>query len=155
MNKRHLIGLGACVGILALAGCAKDEATTGASTAATANGDGDGDTDAETGDTGSMTSAGDGDGDPGDGDPDTTGATTSPFVPEVEMGAESTCDPWLQDCPEGEKCAAYNAGSDTWNANKCVMLKGSAQTGDPCTYDGADFGTDDCDVGYMCYYTNM
>jgi hypothetical protein len=76
------------------------------------------------------------------------------FVPTIEMGAESTCDPWLQDCPDGEKCAAYNAGSDTWNANKCVMLKGTAQTGDPCTYDGADFGTDDCDVGYMCYYTN-
>jgi hypothetical protein len=153
MNKRHLIGVGACVGILALAACAKDEQTeTGASTAATANGDGDGDTDPETGETGSK-DTGDGDGDAGDGDGEPT--TTGSFVPEVEMGAESTCDPWLQDCPEGEKCAAYNAGSDTWNANKCVMVKGTAQTGDPCIYDGADFGTDDCDVGYMCYYTNM
>lgn len=152
MKKRHLIGLGACVGILALAGCAKEEvADSGPATVGSA-GDGDGDGDpADTGETGGKDS---GNGD-GDGDGDTGPSTTMGFVPQVEMGAESTCDPWLQDCPEGEKCAAYNAGSDTWNANKCVMLKGTAQTGDPCTYDGADFGTDDCDVGYMCYYTNM
>jgi hypothetical protein len=147
MNTRHLIGMAACVGILALAGCPKDEQMmdTGPSTAGSA-GDGDGDTD--TGETsGGKDSGGDGD---GDGDP----GTTSAFVPMIEMGAESTCDPWLQDCPEGEKCAAYSAGGDTWDANKCVMVTGTAQTGDPCTYNGADFGTDDCDVGYMCYYTN-
>jgi hypothetical protein len=149
MMKRHLIGVGACVGILALTACGKDEqpTDTGPSTVAEASGDGDGgsETSAETG---GKDSGGDGDGDTGP-------STTMGFVPEVEMGADSTCDPWLQDCPEGEKCAAYNAGSDTWNANKCVMVKGTGQTGEPCTYDGADFGTDDCDVGYMCYYTNM
>lgn len=152
MNKRHLIGLGACVGVLALAACAKEELMADSGPSSASVGDGDGDP-GETGETGGGGKDSGGEGD-GDGDPGSTGPTTMGFVPEVEMGAESTCDPWLQDCPEGEKCAAYNAGSDTWNANKCVALKGSAQTGDPCTYDGADFGTDDCDVGYMCYYTN-
>jgi hypothetical protein len=151
MNKRHLIGLGACVGILALVACQKDEQMTesGPSTAASASaGDGDGDGDpGETGETGGKES-----GDPGDGDPD-TGATTSPFVPTIEMGAANTCDPWLQDCPEGEKCAAWAMG-DTWDSSKCVPSMGTGKTGDPCTYDGAALGTDDCDVGYMCYYTN-
>jgi hypothetical protein len=150
MMKRHLCCVGACVGILALTACGKEEqpADTGPSTAESANGDGDGDAETST-ETGGKDSGGDGDGD------DTGPSTTMGFVPEVEMGAESTCDPWLQDCPEGEKCAAYSSAGDTWDANKCVMLTGTAQTGDPCTYGGADFGTDDCDVGYMCYYTNM
>jgi hypothetical protein len=153
MNKRHLIGVGACVGFLALAACAKDElADSGPSTAASAEGDGDGDAETDDETSGGKDSGGDGD---GDGDAE-SGVTSVGFVPEGgDLPGASSCDPWLQDCPEGEKCAAYNAGSDTWNANKCVAVTGTAQTGDPCTYDGADFGTDDCDVGYMCYYTDM
>ena len=32
-------------------------------------------------------------------------------------GASNQCDVWLQDCPEGEKCAAYaDDGSEHWNS---------------------------------------
>ena len=94
------------------------------------------DTTTETGETGSTT--------------DTTGETG--FIISVDIPAENACDPWAQDCPEGEKCAAWAMG-DTWDSNKCVPLKGDGVTGDDCVYDGAALGTDDCDVGYMCYYT--
>ncbi|PRQ09830.1 ribulose phosphate epimerase [Enhygromyxa salina] len=150
MSKRHFttfLSVGLCSALI-FAACTKDEQTntTAANTGPSSSGDGDGDGGSETGDSGKD--SGDGDGDPG--------STTNPgFVPtEGDIPGANTCDPWAQDCPEGEKCAAYNAGSDTWNANKCVPLQGSAQTGDACVYDGATPGTDDCDVGYMCYYTN-
>jgi hypothetical protein len=150
MNQLHItriLGVGACVGLLAVAACSKNEdpADTGAMTQAES---GDGDGDAETGgETGGGKEGGDGD---GDGD----GTTTMGFVPDTDIPGANTCDPWAQDCPEGEKCAAYNSAGDTWDANKCVPLMGTAQTGDPCTYNGSVEGTDDCDVGYMCYYTN-
>jgi hypothetical protein len=122
----------------------------------TGDGDGDGDGDG-TGDgdgdgDGDGTGDGDGDGDgAGDGDGDGDGAT---FVPSDDTGAVSTCDPFLQDCPDGEKCAAYQSVGDTWDANKCVELKGQLEVGEVCQYDGAVAGTDDCGVGIMCYQTN-
>ncbi|PRP91458.1 hypothetical protein ENSA5_55750 [Enhygromyxa salina] len=127
-----------------ISACGKDEqpSDTGASTAV--SGDGDGDS-GETGETGGGKDT---------GTPDTGDDETGGFVPNTDIPGANTCDPWAQDCPEDEKCAAYNAGSDTWNANKCVPLLGSGQTGDACTYNGASEGTDDCDVGFMCYYTN-
>ena len=133
------------VGLMTLSACSKDDDNNG-STTSTTIGTGDGDGDAET----STTT------DPGDGDGDattTTTTTTAGFVPE-DVAAQNTCDPWAQDCPEGEKCAAWNSGSGTWDANKCVPLTGTGQEGDDCTYDGAALGTDTCDVGFMCYYTD-
>jgi hypothetical protein len=142
-NVPHLIGV--CIGALVLTGCPKDE-TTGQATATAAGGtDGDG-LDAGTSSTSSSASD--------DGMGMTSDGTTMDFIPKSDVMGGS-CDPWSQDCPSGEKCAAYNAGSNTWNANKCVIVMGTGKTGDPGMYDGAELGTDDCDVGYMCYYTNM
>lgn len=125
-------------GVVALAACSKDEQPKGDDNAEETTGDGDGD-----GDT-TKADSGDGDGDP---------TTTQGFVPDDDLTGANTCDPWAQDCPEDEKCAAW-AMSDTWDSNKCVPILGTGQTGDECTYNGAAQGTDSCDVGYMCYYTN-
>lgn len=76
------------------------------------------------------------------------------FVPGDVAGGDAACDVWAQDCPEDEKCVAWSSMEDTWDANKCVSLLGTGRTGDECSYDGAALGTDTCDVGYMCYYTN-
>ena len=141
MNARitNFLSLSICAIALSATGCAKEDqpADTATTTTTTTGETTDGPDETETSDSGKETSAG-----------------TSAFVPDDDIAVESDCDPWAQDCPEGEKCAAYSAGGDTWDANKCVMVNGSGQTGDPCTYDGALAGTDDCDVGFMCYYTN-
>jgi hypothetical protein len=136
------LSVGLCVGALALTGCNKgsEDTTTGNDENADAD-----DTDTG-GETTVMEQPGDGDGD-GDGDMTT-------FVPDEDILGAADCDPWAQDCPEGEKCAAVNAGGDTWNSNKCVPINGTGTLGDECTYDGATLGTDDCDLGFICYYTN-
>ena len=146
MSKLHMTTI-LTASALTLAACAKDAQpvdTTTTGMNSTEEGDGDGDGDA-------STSKADAESE-GDGDGDDTTTTTAGFVPNDVTGTPS-CDPWLQDCPEDEKCAAWAMG-DTWDANKCVPLLGDGQTGDECTYDGAVQGTDTCDVGYMCYYTN-
>ncbi len=145
MSKLHLTALFS-VGAFVLSACGgKDE---------------ENDTNADTNTTmPDDETTGDGDGDPtttGDGDPTTTGDGDGDgvFVMETDLPGASTCDPWAQDCPEGEKCAAWNSGSGTWDANKCVPVLGDGQTGDECEYYGAAEGTDTCDVGFFCYYTN-
>jgi hypothetical protein len=80
--------------------------------------------------------------------------TTGSFVPDMPEVTESQCDPWAQDCPEGEKCVAYESAGNSWDANKCVPVMGEGVEGDECTYDGAVAGTDSCAVGHMCYYAN-
>jgi hypothetical protein len=72
-------------------------------------------------------------------------------VPPNDAGGISTCDPFLQDCPDGEKCVAYQSVGDTWDANKCVEVMGNGAQGDPCIYDGAVAATDDCDETTFCF----
>ena len=145
MTMQHLgkfLGIGLCASALVLTGCTKDTQDAG-----TENADNAENQDTDTGTSGAENSDEQMEGN-GDGDGDPTGS----FVPDNDIIDAATCDPWVQDCPEGEKCAAVNQGGDTWNSNKCVELKGMGQTGDECVYDGATLGTDDCDVGYICYY---
>jgi len=63
------------------------------------------------------------------------------------------CDPYVQDCPEGQKCAAYaEGGGSSWNASKCVPVMGDLQPGDPCTaQESGVSGLDDCAKGVMCW----
>lgn len=89
----------------------------------------------------------------GDGDGDTN--TTMGFVPESDMAIASSCDPWAQDCNEGEKCVAYASSGGTWDANKCVPINGSGAPGDPCTYSDAATSTDDCGATSWCWDVNM
>jgi hypothetical protein len=91
------------------------------------SGDGDGDGDGE--------SDGEGDGD-GDGDGD-----------EPEL-----CEPWAQDCPDGQKCVpAAVEEDDVFVINKCVPVLGSGQPGDACSFDGFLEATDDCGADSFCW----
>lgn len=81
-------------------------------------------------------------------DPDTSETNLS-FVPVTEMGG-CECDPFAQDCPEGEKCVPYASTGDAWDANKCVAVTGDQATGEPCTYGGPSEATDDCDATGIC-----
>lgn len=132
------------VGTLALSACPKSDEPSGDDEAGDANAD----TSTDGGDKGSADETGD-----GTMTTDESG-TDGVFVPTSDLGMANTCDPWAQDCPDGEKCAAWSSSGDTWDANKCVPLEGEGITGDECTYNGAATGTDTCDVGFMCYYTN-
>jgi hypothetical protein len=123
-------------GMFALAACSKDATERDPR-----------ETLAETGD-GETTSDEDDDAPP-------TSSSGASFVPDDVVGGNTSCDIWAQDCPEDEKCVAWSSMGDTWDANKCVSLLGTGRTGDECTYGGSALGTDDCDVGYMCYYTNV
>jgi hypothetical protein len=141
MNVNHLkVLLGTislAVGVVASSGCNSDKGTTETTTT---QGDGDGDGEGETTP------------EPETGDGDPSADSNNPFVEDQDIGGAPVCDPWAQDCPEGEKCAAFNSGGDTWDANKCVPVLGDGQAGDQCTYDGSVAGTDSCDLGHMCYY---
>ena len=102
-------------------------------------GDGDGDGDG----------SGDGDGDGGgDGDGDGDGAT---FIPPSDGAIYETCDPFLQDCADGDKCVPYRSVGDTWDSNKCVPVLGLDEVGDECLYHGAVVGTDTCDATSLCW----
>lgn len=62
------------------------------------------------------------------------------------------CDPWQQDCPEGQKCSAYAAaGDDIWSELHCVPIEGDAKPGEPCVAsDDQLSGHDNCELGAMC-----
>jgi hypothetical protein len=84
---------------------------------------------------------------------DTTTLTTAGFYagPESDWGGVSECDPFIQDCPEGEKCVPYASTGGTWDANKCVPITGDGQPGDPCVSGGIVEATDDCDGSGICW----
>jgi hypothetical protein len=76
------------------------------------------------------------------------------FADSADHADDLPCDPWAQDCPEGQKCAPYaNDGGQQWNDYKCVPLDPDpAQPGEPCTALGEPTsGIDDCDVASMCW----
>ena len=80
-------------------------------------------------------------------------ADSNPFIPDDEdiPGTANSCDPFMQDCPDGEKCVPYASSGGTWDANKCVTVTGDGATGDSCVYGGASSGTDDCDEENVCW----
>jgi hypothetical protein len=142
-SARAKLSLLTSLGLFALPACASDTTK--------ANQD-SGEADSETGagtEGGSESAdqgmeAGDGDGD------DSMGSSSSnTFVPEIDGLATNTCDPAVQDCPEGEKCTGYvvEQGSCCVDANKCVPVTGNAQLGDPCV---RTEDNDDCAAGLFC-----
>jgi hypothetical protein len=85
--------------------------------------------------------------DTGDSD---TNETNQPFVAVSEVGG-CECDPFVQDCPEGEKCVPYDAtAGGSWDANKCMAVTGDQATGEPCVCGGLMDATDDCDATGIC-----
>jgi hypothetical protein len=84
----------------------------------------------------------------------TTSASTMDsltFIPESDVMVASECDPFMQDCPEGEKCVPYGSTGGNWDANKCVPVTGSGQPGDTCTWGGIVEATDDCGADSVCW----
>ncbi|PRP96533.1 hypothetical protein ENSA5_36090 [Enhygromyxa salina] len=148
MKTLRLLSLCLIGGALTLQACAKDDqpGTSGAATASNGSGNGDGDGD-ETGDTSGGEDFGEDDAD--------SGTTTMGFVPDDgDVVGVSECDPWTQDCPDGEKCVAYGSTGGNWDANKCVQVLGDGQPGDPCTYNGTVESTDDCGEDTWCWNVN-
>ena len=61
------------------------------------------------------------------------------------------CDPWAQDCVEGEKCVPHSSTDMDWDANRCVLVLGDGEAGDSCISSGAVAPEDDCDEGHVCW----
>ena len=81
----------------------------------------------------------------------TAGDTECEFVCATDMPpAVLECDEWTQDCPEGQKCAAF--GDGVWDSTHCVPVIGDGQPGDPCVAPkGPTAGEDTCAKGVMCW----
>jgi len=76
------------------------------------------------------------------------------FVPDRDFAAlYGECDPFSQDCPEGEKCVPYAPTGSHLGANKCVMIEGDTPPGQPCISDGLGEASDSCDGDSYCWNT--
>ncbi|MDC0667543.1 hypothetical protein [Nannocystis radixulma] len=91
----------------------------------------------------------------GDEPPGTSTATSGVLTTtgDPDDPGDQACDPWLDDCPEGEKCTAYGTEDFGWNNYKCVPIAPQpGQAGDPCTIeDKANSGIDSCDIHLTCW----
>lgn len=90
-------------------------------------------------------------------DPSPAGSITDATAPGTFTldpdGGSGGCDMFTQDCPDGQKCAAWaDDGGATWTANKCVPVVGDGIPGDACTAEGGPVsGFDSCEKGSMCW----
>jgi hypothetical protein len=140
-----LSGLGVIMvaALLGTSACARDplSAETGGETTSMSS---NGTTDTETSQSSSMT----------DSEDEVTTNMSSPgsfYAPPSDFAWTAECDPWMQDCPEGEKCMPYSDDGVTVIGDQCVPIVGNGQLGDPCVSDGIVEGTDDCGEGLMCW----
>lgn len=106
------------------------------------------DTTGETTGTTETTTLGDGDGDPTE---DTSPGVSFYAGPDDDLLPVTDCDPFAQDCVEGEKCVAYESEGDP-DINTCVPITGNGQAGEPCTYGGLATPVDDCDQDTACFF---
>ncbi|MDC0723157.1 hypothetical protein [Nannocystis bainbridge] len=93
------------------------------------------------------------DGEPASSSEPTGGDPTGPAA-DFGPGPVFECDPWLQDCPEGQKCNLYStAGDQTLDGARCVPLDDSpAQIAELCIAEGGyGTGLDDCAAGLLCW----
>lgn len=80
-----------------------------------------------------------------------TQTETFGFVPDTNP-TDLSCDPWAQDCPEGEKCVPYvSSDGGLWDAHKCVPVMGEQAPGESCESAGPVEATDDCDITSFCW----
>ncbi len=62
------------------------------------------------------------------------------------------CDPFVQDCADGQKCMPMSEDGDEWNATGCVPVSGDKKHGEACTAMGdGQIGLDDCEAGALCW----
>jgi hypothetical protein len=93
-------------------------------------------------------------GDEGDDEAEDEGAPSDSsltFIPGEDLVGPNHCDPFAQDCPDGEKCVPYGSTGGNWDAFKCVPVLGDQAVGEPCSYDGVVEATDDCDATGHCW----
>ncbi|MCY1013904.1 hypothetical protein OV079_51940 [Nannocystis pusilla] len=89
-------------------------------------------------------------------DPGTTGNSSNGDITPPDGGGanDDWCDPWVQDCPEGQKCMPWSGdGDSSWESLKCVdVVPNPDDVGEPCMVFGSGVsGEDTCDVGQMCW----
>lgn len=85
----------------------------------------------------------------------TSGGTSNTAAPTTTGNPPYECDPWAQDCPEGQKCAAYSStGSSSWDGTTCVDVTGTDEPGEKCQVPGDVSGIDSCIKGAMCWGNN-
>ncbi|MCA9708728.1 MAG: hypothetical protein KDK70_22960 [Myxococcales bacterium] len=88
-------------------------------------------------------------------DATTDGSSGGGFIyGDPDGGDVFPCDPFQQDCPEGEKCVPWaNDGGSTWNDTRCApVVPDPVPPGEPCTVEGSGTsGIDDCAAGAMCW----
>jgi hypothetical protein len=138
-GRAKVLGRTALVGALLIAGCGDDGMGKETETAPTTEPTTATGTDSETS---TETATG-------------TDSETSTDTPTTTEGGESMCNPKIQDCPEGQKCVAYDSmATNYWDANKCVDEPMNAgAVGDPCNIDMGESvfsGLDNCSKGTIC-----
>ncbi|MCY0985539.1 ribulose phosphate epimerase [Nannocystis sp. ILAH1] len=87
-----------------------------------------------------------------------TSGVMSTTIPDPADLGPVECDPFADDCPEGQKCTGYGDGGDNgWHQLKCVPIDPQPdQAGDPCTVVGAvNSGVDSCDEGLICFWVDQ
>ncbi|WAS99036.1 hypothetical protein [Nannocystis punicea] len=93
-------------------------------------------------------------GDPPGVSTSTSGVESTTLLFPVDLGG-GECDPFADDCPEGQKCSAYgDPGENGWHFVKCVPIAPQpGQAGDPCTVSGeVNSGIDSCDEHLQCFW---
>lgn len=88
-----------------------------------------------------------------------TGPTTTGTGATSTTGGAAWCDLAEQDCPDEEKCVAYDSpenGDPYWDATRCVPVPPTpAKKGEPCAVEGGESvfsGLDNCEKGTMCLF---
>lgn len=82
------------------------------------------------------------------------GGDDAAFLPEPDLGDQTDCSTWLQDCPLGEKCMPYaDDGTSTWNATRCSRIDSAPRRrGEACDAENSGVsGIDNCGEGLMCW----
>lgn len=83
-----------------------------------------------------------------------TSSSSSSFLAWPDLGgADLPCNPWAQDCPEGQKCAPWiPSGQRAFTDTRCVEIIGDQAPGETCTAPEGPFaGIDDCAQGSFCW----
>jgi hypothetical protein len=70
---------------------------------------------------------------------------------DSDTGTSVSCDPFAQDCPDGQKCAPVIPDGGSWSETRCVPVTGDGQPGDDCIAESVVDGLDDCAKGAMCW----
>lgn len=76
-------------------------------------------------------------------------AESGGFLMPPDGGVVGQCDPYLQDCPRGEKCTSFvsTPGQETVDATKCVPIIGDDLWGETCERMAEN---DTCAAGFFC-----